>query len=146
MENMNPAYRTLFVHNTMTQPKDIQTAHHWSKKVYWATCPNANLYIENQLPNYQFFIDNQAIMTIGTDSLTSNWELSVLSEMKAIAKYQSYIDFETMLQWATLNGAKALGFEEDLGSFDIGKTPGVNLLNLKKDRKISERTKLRVLA
>lgn len=85
-------------------------------------------------------------MTIGTDSLTSNWELSVLSEMKAIAKYQSYIDFETMLQWATLNGAKALGFEEDLGSFDIGKTPGVNLLNLKKDRKISERTKLRVLA
>lgn len=128
LENMNPACRTLFVHNTMSTPEDIQAAHQWSDHVYWATCPNANLYIENRLPNYKYFIDNQAKMTIGTDSLTSNWQLSVLEEMKTIARYQSYVDFETLLHWATLNGAEALGYEATLGSLEVGKTPGLNLI------------------
>src|SRR5690606_6260068 len=57
LENMDPACRTLFVHNTMTRPEDIQAAHAWSDKVYWATCANANLYIENQLPYYRHFLD-----------------------------------------------------------------------------------------
>lgn len=140
IENMNPNCRTLFVHNTMTLPEDIQAAQAWSDKVYWATCANANLYIENRLPNYQFFIDNNAKMTIGTDSLTSNWQLSVLEELKAIAKYQSYVSFETLIQWATLNGAEALGFEADLGSLEVGKTPGLNLLNLDEDLKINSQT------
>lgn len=143
IEHMNPKHRTLFVHNTMTTPVDIQMAHAWSKNVYWATCPNANLYIENRMPNYQFFLDNQARMTIGTDSLTSNWQLSVLEEMKTIAKFQSYIPFEMMLEWATLNGAKALGFDKEIGSFDVGKTPGINLLNLKKELKISDKTRVK---
>ncbi len=126
--HMNPALRTLFVHNTLSTAQDIQAAHSWSDRVYWATCPNANLYIENRLPNYQLFMDNDACMTIGTDSLTSNWQLSILEEMKTIAKYQSYVPFETLLQWATLNGAKALGFEQKLGSISIGKKCGLNLL------------------
>ncbi len=130
MENMNPNHRTLFVHNTLTNAEDIAAAHSWSDKVYWATCANANLYIENRLPNYQLFIDANAKMTIGTDSLTSNWQLSVLEEMKTIARYQSYVPFEMLLKWATLNGAEALGFQRDLGSIEVGKTPGLNLLNL----------------
>jgi cytosine/adenosine deaminase-related metal-dependent hydrolase len=47
-------------------------------------------------------------MTIGTDSLSSNWQLSILEEMKTIARYNSYIPFETLLQWATLNGAEGI--------------------------------------
>ncbi|MEY4904553.1 MAG: hypothetical protein RLZZ292_2368, partial [Bacteroidota bacterium] len=78
--NMNPANRTLFVHNTLTTKADIEAAHAWSEHVYWATCANANLYIENRLPNYQLFLDADARMTIGTDSLTSNWQLSILEE------------------------------------------------------------------
>ena len=142
MDNMDPNQRTLFVHNTMTSDADIKAAHKWSDKVYWATCANANLYIENRLPNYKTFIDNNARMTIGTDSLTSNWRLSILDEMKTISKYQSYVDFETLLRWATLNGAEALGFEDELGSFEVGKKPGVNLLNLNSDLKITDKTKV----
>ncbi|KAA3633893.1 MAG: S-adenosylhomocysteine deaminase [Bacteroidetes bacterium] len=142
MENMDPNQRTLFVHNTMTGDEDIKAAHAWSDHVYWATCANANLYIENRLPNYKLFIDNNARMTIGTDSLTSNWRLSVLDEMKTIAKYQSYVDFETLLRWATLNGAEALGFEDELGSFEVGKNPGVNLLNLNSDLKLGDKTRV----
>lgn len=121
--------KTLFVHNTLTTLVDIQAAQAWNNQVYWATCPNANLYIENNLPNYQAFIDAGAKVTIGTDSLTSNWQLCILEEMKAIAKYQSYVPFTTLLQWATLNGAEALGFEEDLGSITVGKHCGLNLLS-----------------
>ena len=140
LQHMNPNHRTLFVHNTLTTREDIQAAQGWGKEVYWATCPNANLYIENRLPNYQVFLDTDAQVTIGTDSLTSNWQLCILEEMKAIAKYQSYVPFETLLQWATLNGAKALGFDEDLGSIEVGKTPGLNLLNLDTDLKLTAHT------
>ena len=128
LQHLNPANRTLFVHNTLTSGADITAAHAWSPHVYWATCPNANLYIENSLPNYRAFLDTHARVTLGTDSLTSNWQLSILEEMKTIARFQSYVPFETLLQWATLNGAEALGFEDTLGSLDVGKTPGLVLL------------------
>lgn len=142
MENMDPSRRTLFVHNTMTRTADIQAAHAWSDQVYWATCANANLYIENRLPNYKLFMDEEARMTIGTDSLTSNWQLSVLEEMKTIARYQSYVPFQTLLQWATLNGAKALGFEKELGSIEVGKKPGLNLLDLDGELRLTAGTKV----
>lgn len=125
LEHLNPQQRTLFVHNTLTTRDDIRAAQSWSEQVYWASCPNANLYIENRLPDYQAFLDTGARVTIGTDSLTSNWQLSVLEEIKTIARYQSYVPFETLLQWATLNGAQALGFDDTLGSFEVGKKPGV---------------------
>lgn len=140
LENLNPKQRNLFVHNTMCSPDDIQAAQNWSNNAFWATCPNANLYIENRLPNYRFFLDAGAQMTIGTDSLTSNWQLSVLEEMKTIARFQSYVSFETLLQWATLNGARALGFEADLGSIEVGKTPGINLLDIGGDLKLQAST------
>lgn len=128
MENLRQDTRTLFVHNTTTSIADIQAAQAWNPQVFWATCPNANLYIENRLPVYQYFLDTGAKVTIGTDSLTSNWQLSILEEMKTIARFQSYVTFDTLLRWATLNGAEALGFEQDFGSLEPGKKPGVLLL------------------
>jgi cytosine/adenosine deaminase-related metal-dependent hydrolase len=128
LAHMNPANRSLFVHNTLTSRADIEAAQAWSPHTFWATCPNANLYIENRLPDYSAFLATQARVTIGTDSLTSNWQLSILEEMKTIARYQSYVPFHTLLRWATLNGAEALGFEDTLGSLEVGKTPGIVLI------------------
>jgi len=143
MQHMDPSQRTLFVHNTMTTNEDVKAAHDWGGgNVFWATCANANLYIENRMPDYRRFIGNGAKMTIGTDSLTSNWQLSVLDEMKTIARFQSYLDFETLLKWATLNGAEALGFADDLGSIEVGKTPGLNLLSLDGRLVLDDRTEL----
>jgi len=129
LEHLNPAQRNLFVHNTLTTHDEIAITQEWSSNAFWATCPNANLFIENRLPDYRAFIDAGAQMTIGTDSLTSNWQLSILEEMKTIKRYQSYVSFNTLLQWATINGARALGFERDMGSIEPGKTPGINLFN-----------------
>jgi len=64
-------------------------------------------------------------MTIGTDSLTSNWQLSVLEEIKTIKKYKSYVPVETLIEWACKNGAEALGYEDKLGTIEVGKTPGL---------------------
>ncbi len=126
LERMDAQCRTLLVHNTMTQPADIAFAQQWAQNgLYWATCPNANLYIENRLPRYQYFLEAGAKMTIGTDSLTSNWQLSVLEELKTISRYQSYVPFAALLQWATLNGAEALQFDDSLGSLQPGKKPGL---------------------
>jgi len=122
---MDAGRRTLLVHNTISTPQDINAIHAWNPDTYWVTCPNANLYIENRLPFYKYFMDQDAAVCIGTDSLASNWKLSVLEEMKTIQQYQSYVPWDKLLQWATLNGAKALGFEQDLGSLEAGKRPGL---------------------
>lgn len=130
LQRLDPGQRTLFVHNTLTTREAIQRAHDWGKNgVYWASCPNANLYIENRLPRYDRFLETGAKVCIGTDSLTSNWQLSILEELRTISRYQSYVPFASLLQWATLNGAEALQFDADLGSLEVGKTPGLLCLS-----------------
>jgi cytosine/adenosine deaminase-related metal-dependent hydrolase len=128
LEHLDPKHRTLFVHNTLSSQEDIAFAQSKIQECFWATCPNANLYIENGLPNYKNFIQAKAKVCIGTDSLTSNWGLSVFSEMQTIKKYQSYVSDLELLQWGTINGAEALGFEKELGGIQVGKSPGLNLI------------------
>lgn len=142
LEYLQKENRNLFVHNTLTTKEEIEIAHQQlvSQNVFWATCPNANLYIENSLPNYKNFIETNAQVCIGTDSLTSNWQLNILEEMKTILKYQSYLDFETVLKWATINGAKALGFADSLGTIEIGKTPGLVLIENMENGKLTEKS------
>jgi cytosine/adenosine deaminase-related metal-dependent hydrolase len=65
---------------------------------------------------------------LGTYSYGSNGQLSITSEMAAIHKNFPHIEITTLLQWATLNGAKALQWENDIGSFEKGRRPGVVLL------------------
>ncbi|MBK9255152.1 MAG: amidohydrolase family protein [Saprospiraceae bacterium] len=125
IKNLNPDFKTLFVHNTESVLEDIKAANTWSDNVYWATCANANLYIENRLPDYSIFLQTGARMTIGTDSLTSNWQLSVWEEIKTIKKYCSYVSLDDLIIWACSNGAKALSFEGRLGTLETGKSPGL---------------------
>ena len=124
----NPDQKLLMVHNTVSQPEDIAFVQRYFSQPYWCLCPNANLYIENRLPQPDLFRQQQCIITLGTDSLASNNRLSILSEMKTISTHFPHIPFAEVLQWATLNGARFLGLENMLGSFDAGKSPGVVLI------------------
>ncbi|MCK4663436.1 MAG: amidohydrolase family protein [Bacteroidales bacterium] len=124
----------LLVHNICTSIKDVEFVKEYidknkSSNLFWVICPKSNLYIENKLPDIQMFLNHKLNITIGTDSLASNNSLSVLEEIKTVIKYFPEISFSEILKWATINGAKALNFDNDLGSFDIGKTPGVNLIS-----------------
>jgi cytosine/adenosine deaminase-related metal-dependent hydrolase len=145
IKNLKSTDTILFVHNTLTKAKEIKAAQEIFPNIYWATCPNANLYIENRLPDYKQFIENNAALCIGTDSLTSNWQLSILEEMKTIQQYQSLLPFETILKWATINGAKALQFDDTLGSIEKGKTPGLVLLENFDGETLTKNTKVKRL-
>jgi aminodeoxyfutalosine deaminase len=112
------------------------------KSIYWCTCPNANLYIENKLPDYSFFINSGATLTIGTDSLASNWSLSVLDELKTIQRYNPKIPLQTLLTWATKNGADFLGLDY-LGSLEKGKKPGLLLLQGISDFEIKDNSSVK---
>ncbi|NJO25135.1 MAG: amidohydrolase family protein [Bacteroidia bacterium] len=65
---------------------------------------------------------------MGTDSYSSNWQLNIWSEVQSVRKHFPHIPFETILQWATLNGAKALQWDDELGSFEKGKKPGITIV------------------
>jgi len=118
----------LFVHNTVSTKEDIQFAKRYFKNLYWCLCPNANIYIENKLPCIQFFLDENCKLTLGTDSLASNYQLSILEEMKTIQLAIPAISTEQLVQWATLNGAEFLNCSTQYGSFEIGKKSGINLI------------------
>ncbi len=118
--------KTLLVHNTFTEKEDIAWAQKYADNIYWCFCPNANEYIEKRQPNYSLFKNEKC--TIGTDSLASNSGLSILDEIKTISKKDSSITLETLLKWATFNGAQYLGFDK-LGSIEKGKQPGLNLIS-----------------
>ena len=140
LDHLKPKGRILFVHNTCTSQDDIKTAQEWGDKVFWATCPNANLYIENRLPRYDNFIQSDAKLCVGTDSLTSNWQLSILEELKTMKRYQSFLPDVELIRWATQNGAEALGYT-DLGTLEVGKSPGIVLIDVNVEQGVFDLSK-----
>lgn len=68
-------------------------------------------------------------IVLGTDSLASNDELSILEEIKTLQNNFKQLKLTTLLQWATSNGARALQMDDRLGSFEKGKKPGVLLID-----------------
>src|SRR6266496_214113 len=137
--------QTIFlIHNTYMPEEDIVWANNYASennlKLVYCLCPNANLYIENSLPPMELFIKHNCHLVIGTDSYSSNWQLSIAKEIKAIAsmpRFETVASIRQVLQWATINGAKALLWDDKLGSFEKGKRPGVILIN--KDQWTSKR-------
>lgn len=124
--------KTLLVHNTVTSKSDIEFAKQSNPNLYWCLCPQANLYIENTLPDVDLLMEGQVKITLGTDSLASNHQLNILAEMITLQQHKK-VSFEQLLQWATINGAEFLGLDKQLGSIEIGKAPGLNLIQLGED-------------
>ncbi|NNC85487.1 MAG: amidohydrolase family protein [Bacteroidia bacterium] len=136
------------VHNTYSVADDIQTINNYFTDSYWCFCPNANLYIENKLPQLNLFTKENCKITIGTDSLASNHQLSVLEELKSIQKIYPDTKLTELVQWATWNGAEFLQIEETYGSFKKGKRPGIVLIeNVDlENRTLTETSAAKVLA
>ena len=122
---MSKKSKLILVHNTFTSEQDVEWTKENNYSIYWCTCPKANLYIENSLPDYSIFDVEK--LCLGTDSLASNSSLSILEELKVLQENTDF-DINTLLKIACKNGAEALGLK-DLGTFEKGKTPGVNLIN-----------------
>jgi cytosine/adenosine deaminase-related metal-dependent hydrolase len=135
----------LLVHNTCTNLKDIYFIKRFDRKINWCFCPNANLYIEGKLPKIELFVDQGFNITLGTDSLASNNGLCILSEMRTIQKKFPAISIQRLIEWGTLNGAEFLGIDDDKGSLQPGKTPGLNLITGLDGLKLTPESKVKKL-
>lgn len=120
--------KTLFVHNTFTTLADISLLERLGKTGFFCFCPNANLYIEGTIPNVPVLHYGNQKIVLGTDSLASNDDLCLVSEMRAIQQRYPEITFKDLISWATTNGAEFFGLDSELGSLEIGKRPGLVLL------------------
>jgi len=124
--------KTLLVHNTVSSKADLEFAKQNHADLYWCLCPQANLYIENTLPNVDLLMEEKVKITLGTDSLASNHQLNILSEMKTLQTHKK-VSFEKLLQWATINGAEFLNLDHQFGTIEVGKKPGLNLIQLSEE-------------
>jgi cytosine/adenosine deaminase-related metal-dependent hydrolase len=134
---LQPAKRVLLIHNTFINQDDIDYAKHNFQNTFYGLCPNANQYIEGDLPPLDLLRNQDLSICLGTDSLASNHQLSILEEMKTL-NTNFDISLEELIRWATYNGASALGMEDKLGSLEKGKKPGILLLQNKKEGKAFE--------
>ena len=125
---LKDAAKTIWVHNSFTSVSDIGAVQATNTDAYWCLCPSANQYIENTMPPVQLLRDQGANIIVGTDSYASNWSLNMLDELKKIQAHNPAIPLAEMLTWITSNGARALQMDNQLGSIEKGKKPGLVLI------------------
>ena len=119
--------KILFVHNTFSDREDSEFI---EKKFPFSSiviCPSSNLFITGKLPDISVFSTDR--ICIGTDSLASNSDISMLHEMKLIQDTYPELEFCEVLKWATYNGARALGREDTFGAISPGMKPGIVLID-----------------
>jgi cytosine/adenosine deaminase-related metal-dependent hydrolase len=117
----------ILVHNTFIKKDDIEKLSQ-RKNTWYCLCPNSNIYIEGKVPPADLLNNEGCDVVIGTDSLSSNKKLSMLDEIRTLQNSFPGIGLETLIGWATLNGAKALKEDGWSGSIEPGKKPGLVLL------------------
>lgn len=100
-------------------------------------CPESNLKLASGFSTVAKYLDAGINVTLGTDGAASNNDMDMIGEMrtaallgKAIAKNASALPATTVLKMATLNGAKALGLEQEIGSLVIGKSADITAIDL----------------
>lgn len=122
----------ILVHNVATGEEDLGgngvAAGRGGPDLFFCLCPNANLYIGGLLPDVEMLVRRGCRIVIGTDSLASNHQLSILEELKTLQRAFPWLATPSLLRWATMKGAEALHLDGVLGTFDAGKQPGVVLI------------------
>ncbi|MNN53575.1 5-methylthioadenosine/S-adenosylhomocysteine deaminase [compost metagenome] len=91
-------------------------------------CPESNLKLASGFCPVERLWQAGVNVAIGTDGAASNNDLDLLGETrtaallaKAVAGSASALDAHRALRMATLNGARALGIDQDTGSLELGK-------------------------
>jgi len=100
-------------------------------------CPESNLKLASGFCPVAACLAAGINVALGTDGAASNNDLDVLSEIrtaallgKGVAGDASAVSATTALEMATINGAKALGLDAEIGSLVIGKAADVVAIDL----------------
>jgi cytosine/adenosine deaminase-related metal-dependent hydrolase len=104
-----------------------------------AHCPSSNMKLASGIPKVPEMLHAGVNVGLGCDGGPSNNCYDLVREMKTASLLQKAklldplaMRAETVLEMATINGAKALSLEKDLGSIEVGKKADVILIALKK--------------
>ncbi len=102
-----------------------------------AHCPSSNLKLASGIAPIAEYVKNGINIGLGTDGAASNNRLDMFAEMRLaalLAKGQSddatAISAHQALAMATINGAKALGLSDKIGSIEVGKLADLTAVRL----------------
>ncbi|MDD2723372.1 MAG: TRZ/ATZ family hydrolase [Methylovulum sp.] len=130
---LNPAL--IAVH--ATQLTDAEIALLAETGAHIVHCPESNLKLASGFCPVARCLAAGVNVALGTDGAASNNDLDMLGEMrtaallgKAVAGDASAIPAMTALQMATINGARALGLADEIGSLSLGKAADVVAIDL----------------
>lgn len=128
--------KLLAVHMTEVNEEDINSLMQYGGHV--VHCPESNLKLASGLCPVAKLLENGINVCLGTDGAASNNDLSMLGEMrtaallgKMVSRNPESTNAETVLRMATINGAKALGLEQQIGSLSIGKAADIVAIDLR---------------
>lgn len=122
--------RALLIHSIYATREDIQKMKSKLKeKMSVVMCPVSNLYIENKMADLRMLNEEGVLVALGTDSLSSNVNLSMVEEMKALQNQFTELSLNEIVKMATENGAVTLGIDSYAGTLEVGKQPGIVLLS-----------------
>jgi 5-methylthioadenosine/S-adenosylhomocysteine deaminase len=100
-------------------------------------CPESNLKLASGFAPVARMQRNGINVALGTDGAASNNDLDLFGEMrtaallaKAVAADAEAVPAETALRMATINGARALGLGETIGSIEVGKAADLVAVDL----------------
>ncbi len=106
------------------------------KNVRVAHCPSSNLKLGSGFAPIPLFLNKGISVSIGADGAPCNNNLSMFNEMRLASlihkpKYgATAMNAETVFRLATIEGAKALHLEDEIGSIEVGKKADLVLINL----------------
>ncbi len=88
-------------------------------------CPRTHDYFGHREFPLTGLIERGIRIAVGTDSRASNPDLDLLEELRTIRRVFKHLSHGEILQLGTSAGAQALGLDDNYGSFEAGKSPGV---------------------
>lgn len=127
--------RLLCVHATQLIEEEMQLLSQQGASVIH--CPSSNLKLASGLCEVDKLLKQGVNVALGTDGAASNNDLDMFGEMhlmallgKAVAEDAAAVSAQQALEIATLNGARALGMEQDIGSLEVGKFADICAVSL----------------
>jgi len=126
----------LAVHCVNVDDEDIEILS--KRNVSICTCPRSNFFLKVGKAPVRKFLDNNINVCLGTDSIASNRDLNILNELKFAREFYKDVSNEELIKIATLNGAKALGFDDICGSIERGKDADLIYFIIPNDLKKNE--------
>jgi len=128
--------RLVAVHMTQLEDAEIERLAETGSHV--VHCPESNLKLASGFCPVARLLEAGVNVALGTDGAASNNDLNLLAEMrtaallaKGVAGSASAVPAEAALRMATINGAKALGIDEQTGSLEPGKAADIVALDLR---------------